>query len=268
MIVAKKIFSSFFSLLESSPFGMSLFAHIAFFLCVFLFSVISKLFFYSDLQLALLQKSVRVDVVAMPKLTLKELQTVTDQVEAIKEDVRKEEAAKEKIEDEDLVFEKEGKKDFQDILKNLSEKKIDAKKIADANKKKNSLKLSDNDLTKLKKLVLEGNKINSGDSATERADGAAIQGEFGKYLTQIPDWVKPNWRLPSYFQKENLKCRIRIFLDAKGNLIKVDVYESSGNAEYDEKALLAVKNSSPYPEVPNLILSRVYQGDIILGFPL
>jgi outer membrane biosynthesis protein TonB len=51
-------------------------------------------------------------------------------------------------------------------------------------------------------------------------------------------------------------------------LLRLHVYESSGNEEYDKRALQTVERAAPFPSVSLKIRERVLNGDLILGFPL
>ena len=118
----------------------------------------------------------------------------------------------------------------------------------------------------LQQLILAGNKLSKGSSLT---GGSGDSGDaFTQYISSLPDMIRPRWKLPSYLIDQNLKCRIRIFLNPTGRLLRAEIYESSGNSEYDRRALEAVKGTSPFPELAESFKSRGINGDIVLGFPL
>lgn len=210
-------------------------------------------------KIDIVKASVRVDVVAMPKLTLEEMKkidlTPKEEVEPILEKpVEVNETSK-------VEFKKKRKKlDLSKSLAQYADKKVKVKK----NKvKKTKRKLS----ADLKKIILEGNKLSAGSAATgdnnKQADNI-----FVGYVQTIPDVVRPYWKLPSYLLEKDLRCRLRIFLSANGKLLKTEIFESSGVLEFDNKAIDAVKKSSPFPRPPKEAQSRVVRGDLILGFPL
>ena len=91
---------------------------------------------------------------------------------------------------------------------------------------------------------------------------------FHKYLEVLPDWVRINWKLPSYLMDQNLRCRVRVFLTANGRVVRSEIFESSGVLEFDQRALKAVRDSSPFPKIDAEIMSKVINGEILLGFPL
>ncbi|MEI8346268.1 MAG: TonB family protein [Pseudomonadota bacterium] len=203
----------------------------------------------------------RVDIVAMPKMTLKELQnmeirpTPTDEGPGA---IKAEEKIPE-IPSEGPTFLKEKKKeDFLSMLKDVSKKKLKGNDTTKNSKIKNE---------ELEKLILAGNKLSQGSALTGN-QATAAEGAFIQYLQGLPDWVRPHWRLPSYLLSLDLKCAIRIYLNPQGLLLKAIVYESSGNQEYDDLALEAVKSSTPFPAPNDEIKNKLLQGEVLLGFPL
>ena len=220
----------------------------------------------------LIESSVRVDVVAMPKLTLKELKALPPISRGLEDaPVKKEVIKKDIINKDDVVLEKKVKKaNFLDLMKNLSnkevkksKKKIQKKKVKRGNK--NGLNI---DTNTLKNLVAEGNKVSKGVALSGTGSANADMTEFNLYMAALPAHVRLHWRLPGYLMDKGLKCRIRIFLNESGKLLKAEVYETSGEEEFDERALKAVQSSSPFPRVPSLNTKNALNGEIVLGFPL
>lgn len=210
-------------------------------------------------DLSIVESAVRIDVVGLPKFTLEELKqmNISKPVEEVVEEVKIEKNNEtSKVE----FVKKEKKINLNNILSNISKKKIRKPK----KKKKETKKI---DSTQLKKLVLEGNLVSKGSSATGNQTDLAAQ-KYISYIQSLPDRVKPHWKLPTYLLDKELQARIRVFIAANGALLKVQVYQSSGVNEFDEKALEAVKKSSPFPKPDGEILTKVIAGDVILGFPL
>lgn len=229
-----------------------------------LFIGLNILFVFQPLKIEIKEKkeinviktAVRVDVVGLPRHTLKELEKIN--LAAVNAEDTKDEASKgENNETSKVEFKQTKKKlDMQSLLKGYSTKKVVKAK------KRTNLKVNN-----LKNIILEGNKISQGSSTTgDMIDEA--QADFIRYVQALPDRVRPNWKLPSYLMEKDLRCRIRVYIAANGKLTKIEMYESSGDSEYDQKAIQAVKNSSPFPKPESKILSQVVAGDVILGFPL
>lgn len=246
---------------------LSLVFHATFFAAMFFYSqkIAHQTDLNKDFNMKLVQSSVRVDVVAMPKMTFKELRDMETQPPA-------EEAApapqKEEAKDvggvDDKVFEKETKKvSFTDLISKYNKPKVEDKK---KNTKESGNGINDNIKNSLKKLVISGNKLKSGTALTGGKGG--IGEEAGAYLGSLPEHVRPLWKLPSFLLSKDLKCRIRVFLSANGKVLNAVVLESSGDSEYDKRSLDAVRASSPFPKLPPELVASGTKGEIVLGFPL
>jgi TonB family protein len=227
-------------------------------------------------EVKMLQTAVRVDVVAMPSQTLKELKNrefspPPENLEKAENKI-KEESNEKNIPDKNsekeeepigntVEFKKVGKKDFMSLLKNLSKKELKTGS-AGTNSKVKTL-----DREELNNLILSGNKISKGNSLTG-SSGIADEGAFAQYVSAIPFRVKNFWKLPSYLLGRNLKCRIRIYINSNGELIKTNIFESSGVEEFDQRAVDAIEAASPFPTPEESFSVRLIRGEIALGFPL
>ncbi|MBT5095668.1 MAG: TonB C-terminal domain-containing protein, partial [Halobacteriovoraceae bacterium] len=204
----------------------------------------------------LIENSVKVEMVAMPTLTLKELKTLSQDQSGFK--VAIDPGSKDPepvVKNNETVFKKVKEKiNFQDMLKNLAKKKVVIKKAKPIKKikEKREKGLTNTQKKKLNDLILKGNKIRKGNVAVGKGNAAA-QSEFESYVATIPGHVKPNWKLPSYLLDKSYVCRIRIYLETNGKILRMEVFQSSGNEEYDKKALAAVNASSPFPNLSNNI---------------
>lgn len=232
---------------------------------IFVAIILTKLFVFDkkseNINLKLIQTSVRVDIVEMPKYTIKELKTMAPpSVKKKKVIVNKRPKSLNK---NPVKFKKKARKktrnDFLSMLSSMGQ--LETTKIK---KKNNAL---DSHRSDLKKLLLAGNKISEA-RALYGKESDVDNSIFSIYISVLPDHVRPNWKLPSYLADKDFKCRIQVFLKENGELQHLEIFESSGNLEYDKRAIEAVKKSSPFDQVPKEISERAYKGDIILGFPL
>lgn len=246
--------------------------------------VISSLYFNGLISerkkynMKLVESSVRVDLVAMPSMTIKELKSLEKlaagkpKVEVIAEPEPK--TPKVEVETKGPEFIKKVKKlSFAEMMKGYSKKKLPKAKVTKSNVKKNKAKagiggLSRSERLALANLVKEGNRLKKGSSLTATGIGSSDNGTFHTYMEQARDWVKREWKLPTYLRDKDLSCQIQIFVNSSGKLLKTEIYKSSGNKEFDERAVAAVKASNPLPGYANEIKSRVVGGEIVLAFPL
>lgn len=207
-------------------------------------------------QLELIQSSVRVDIVEMPKFTVQELKQMKVEPAPVAE-----EKVESPVNEEKEAAEPESKVDLSNILNSLSKKEVKQRPA-----KKIQGKVVDK--TAIKKLILEGNKVSKGASAVGDSY-AQEQTQFNSYIANLPDYVRPNWKLPSYLlERAELNCRIKIFIDSSGKIVRAEILSSSGVSEYDQKALQAIRSTGNLPPPPQEILSKVVSGKVVLGFPL
>lgn len=229
--------------------------------------------FWKTNDIEVIRSSVRVDVVGMPKFTIQELKEMEKNAvelpkepEAVKapDKVDEKVEAPDVIKKDDLVIQEAAKEkeksktSFLNILSDAAKK--DVKKDAKKGKKEGTGNEN------LKALVLEGNRLSQGTALTgDHSDEATT--EFGAYVQLLPGTIRPYWNLPDYLNKPELKCRIRIYLSPTGSLLKSEIVEASGNSEFDERALRAVRATN-FPQPSAAVSKRLTQSGIILGFPL
>ncbi len=237
-----------------------------------------------DKNLELIQASVRVDMVAMPTQTLNELKNLSSGVEDAQKEEKApvaekvvEKAVEEKVEpkeepaqasktpDPTEAFQEANakkRKDFLSKLKTIGNKKVDSEGTQKAEKGL----YGDKD-SALKDLVLSGNKLNKGTAMYGDGGGGDLTA-FQAYASRLPDLVRPHWKLPSFLMDKNLKARVRVWLNMSGEVTRAVVYQSSGDTEYDQRAVEAVKAAAPFPALKDEFGKRAQNGDILLGFPL
>lgn len=247
--------------------GFALIAHIIFFLILLLVHI------FGDFQLwrkdiadvTVAASSVRVDIVGMPKFTIQELKKmklVPIANEEEKSGVKSEE--EKKSTNDDGAFKEKAKVNLNDLLKDLSKKSVETQGIRKNQQKTNKKTLDKN---QLKQLVLEGNKLSRG------ADLVGSEYEqnltaYTAYIGNLPNIVRPYWKLPSYLMDKGLKCRVRVYIGADGKVIKTEIFEQSGEEEFDRLATSAILKANPFPIPQKSILSKLTGGQVILGFPL
>jgi TonB family protein len=238
-----------------------------------------------DKNIELIEASVKVDMVAMPKYTLNELQNISSGVDEVKptevkkvEEPKVEPKVEKKIEEikpldeaknNELALLEEKKasekkhSSFLNKLKEISNQKIKSKGNQKAEKG-----LGGEKNTAFKELILAGNKLSNGTAITGSGKTADMTA-FQIYVSKLPDRVRPHWKLPTFLlTKKELKCRIRIWLNLSGELKAAEVYQTSGVAEFDQRAIEAVRSASPFPKLQEDFGKRAQNGDIVLGFPL
>lgn len=216
-------------------------------------------------NLKLVEASMRVDVVAMPEFTIQEIRESIEQVES--EPEAKSGVDNSVPEDEAFLREKENKKkNFMNLLKDLGKKKTT--KTKKKPKKKSTNKVPSDQIRKnFKEIIMKGNKLNQGGLNASRSSSVDL-GVLEEYSLSVKDAVRRYWNLPRYLKEMELQCRVRVYISKTGRLLRANVFESSGNSEYDKRALKAVKDAGQFPTAPEEIRGAILDGRIILGFPL
>jgi len=232
--------------------------------------IVHKIFKSNDVEI--IRSAIRVDVIGMPKFTVQELKKMeatevppVEKVEAKgeKEEIKPSSDADDVIKKDDLVIEKKGKvakKSFLNILSNYSKKDVQKK---DAPKGSRSGKGVKN----LNALILEGNRLSKGSALTGDFSDEE-NSEFSSYVQSLPGQIRQFWKLPTYLLEKDLRCRIKIFLSTQGQLLKVEVQESSGVEEFDKRAERAIRDAAPFSKPSQTVGLRLSGSGIILGFPL
>ena len=237
----------------SRYFGRVLAAHFFFFLLVYLsFFLGDRAFLGKIKSLKVIQSSIKVDVVAMPKLTLRELKQMGIA------DIKDMGNSPKKV--DKGVFENKSSSSFFKKIKQFSRKKVKVRKSGSREREANIRE------KKLGKLILAGNKLSSGMSLTGHTNSKELS-ELRLYMESLPLFIRPHWVLPSYLKEKGLQCRIRIFIAKGGRLLQATVVESSGDPQYDSHALQAIQKAQlPVPK--DELLEELVQGMVVLGFPL
>ncbi|MBF0205547.1 MAG: cell envelope integrity protein TolA [Oligoflexia bacterium] len=225
-------------------------------------------------NLRVVRSAIRVDVVAMPRLTLQELKSE----EKISPPISKGEENKKKIlevkEEKKTADKKERIKDEKNldkILKEFSNKKFDDK---EQHKNSPNTKLNKDIKEKaddLKRLIVVGNKISQGrrlDKTTDEEQNNLEDNELLNYSEMLVEKVRSYWQLPSHLMDRTLKCRIQIMISRDGEILELVLLEGSGVDEYDQKALQTIKSAGPFPPPPEIIRDQLRNGRLVLGFPI
>lgn len=243
--------------------GLFLFAYIA-------GTSILKIFKSND-NVEIIHSSVRVDVVGMPKFTVKELKAM--QAEPVAKPEPEPQGAKvetkveveDVIKKDDLVIQEKAavvpkkKPSFMNLVTDYSSKKVSA-----SDKKKGAKASPNKDIDSL---IIEGNRLSKGGALVgDYSD--ADNSELATYVQSLPELVRVYFKLPTYLMKQDLRCGIAVYLSPSGSVLKTELRQSSGNSEFDGRADKAIRDASPFPNPPAAIAPRLGTSGILLKFPL
>lgn len=252
----------FFSNLFFRSKVVSLLLHGSLFLILILFFLIPDLrnLFFPNLfkyEKRVIQSAVRVDLVEMPVLTIEELKKLPDLEQKISPVVDK--VVKTTVSEK--IIEKSAEDSLDQLLNKVSKKDIKKDKNNKLEKKK-AIKGS----KELGDLILAGNKIAQGDDAQGDIRDQK-NSEFDVYVLSVRRKVQQNWKLPSYLLDVNLRCLIQLRIDSRGQLISAKVINSSGNNDFDQRALDAIKIAGSFDIPGELIREELENGSLNLLFP-
>jgi colicin import membrane protein len=152
----------------------------------------------------------------------------------------------------DLSKAKNEQKKALEKLKQMSALDEIKKQVAQADSKKSDAA----------KFQFKGNALSPG---TDLTGLSKIQHD--DYVASLDRHVKQYWALPEWLARKSLSVRIRIKIDERGFVIKSEIVKSSGNPDYDDRAIAAVQRASPFPAPPSKLVNIVGVDGILLGFP-
>ncbi len=78
----------------------------------------------------------------------------------------------------------------------------------------------------------------------------SLQIKHKAYFSLIRDRVQENWIYPETLDNEKISVIVSIRIGRDGELIKSWVEKGSGNRQFDDSLLKAVKKASPFPPLP------------------
>ncbi len=239
--------------LEKNFIFISLILHFCILIIFFLSGSIKNKFFGKN-NLVNVEEIIRVDVVGLPTITNKEMESLKEEFLQFKKGEN----------DSSRYEEKATSGEGLNLIQRLSKQSgvMASKKHLDKKSKGNHLSKS----KKLKKLLFEGNKLSKGTSIKGRYRGDVAQ--FDLYVLNLPKLIRPFWKLPSYLKDEVLQARVIIYINTKGMVTKSRFISKSGNNDFDERAIKSINQSQPFPAPSEEIRGRLISEGVILGFPL
>ena len=218
-----------------------------------------------------IREFVQVDLVGMPKFTIKELKKLAPEVDISKE-AAKEPSRESPIKNDseiDKASNSKPQKSLENFFSSMSKKKLPSyKKKKETSGKRNLNKESSiRRIGKLERLALEGNSLSRGAVSVGENTGFSDD-DYQIYISGIPSQVRPFWSLPSYLSDKNLRARVKLRIDGGGRVISLELIESSGVEEFDQRALQSIKSVKIFTTPSKSIRELLAIKGVILGFPL
>lgn len=109
--------------------------------------------------------------------------------------------------------------------------------------------------------------LSDGAALDQSAGGGLMAGaETRRYRNYLTQTIRRNYALPTNYQFQSAKSNVilRMRINARGELVAVEIFESSGDQVRDTYSLEAVRKSAPFEPPPAGLAGR----DFELNFPL
>lgn len=227
-------------------------------------------------QSMLFLPSVQIDMVALPDLVKNQEAPTPDLSLPVKENAPpppppakaepdEMKAPAEKAE-KSPVPEKKLKEDAKNALERLRE--MQKKKTAKEAQKEREELLTERQ-KELKRFeetyrsAIRGNQKNEGTSST-----GDLQTAVNAYAGHIREKLNSNWALPVYLQSKGLRAVVRMYIDGKGNILRYQFTEPSGNDVFDNNVKGALQRSTPFAPPPEEMAKGLRNSGIEVQFPL
>jgi outer membrane biosynthesis protein TonB len=111
--------------------------------------------------------------------------------------------------------------------------------------------------------ALRGNQLNEGTSAS-----GEMQAAMNAYFGHIREKLQSNWALPVFLQSQGLRAVVRVYIDGRGNIIRYQFTQTSGNDLFDEYVKGAVQRSTPFSPPPEEMSRGLRNAGLEVQFPL
>jgi len=218
------------------------------------------------------QKSIKVDILAMPEKDQKVIPIQPDVEEIVekKEDTKKASKATpvvEKPEKKEAKKDSEAKKEVSKKEDKPAEAPKETNTEMDAFKKLNDLKRKAKEEEALKALKQKQKEI----KGHRLSKGTGLIGvekiEYTNYKEVLHAAISTDWELPKWLLESELQAVVEIKIDNDGNLVYKNLVQSSGNKIYDEKVMEAIISASPFNPPPEKFKSIVMYEGVVLSFP-
>jgi|GEM_PF-6663902 len=175
------------------------------------------------------------------------------------------EKEKQKLLKDKKKLEADAKKRASEALKKMKEE-AEKERLAEEKKRKDALEKRKKDLKDFEEAyrrAQRGNQKNEGTSAT----GDINADTKNAYVGHLVDRIRSQWSLPQYLQNKGYRAEMRMYLNARGEVFKLEFTRVSGNNRFDEQAEAAIRNAKFMPP-PAEMASVLKNPGVLVQFPL
>jgi TonB family protein len=201
------------------------------------------------------EKSIKVDIIAMPEKGQKIIPVTPKPKEPSKTKVKEKAKPKSQVKKEVKKKAVTSKKTAPKALESDAFKKLEA--IKQKQKEQEALTALEQ-----KKQEIKGNRVSRGTGLV-----GVEKLEYTNYKEIIHNAIKADWELPGWLLESELQAVVEIKIDHDGNLVYKNLVQSSGNKIYDEKVMEAINNAAPFDPPPDKFKGIVMYEGVVLTFP-
>ena len=92
--------------------------------------------------------------------------------------------------------------------------------------------------------------------------------EYLKYQAKVRARIIRAWIVPTVYSGEGSRysARLEVSINTDGDVVSTKWLKPSGNASFDQSAVRAVKNASPFPKPPERLAWEVYNEGFLVEF--
>lgn len=159
----------------------------------------------------------------------------------------------------------DAKKRASDALKKMKEQ-AEKERREEERKRREALEKRKEDLKKFEETyrrAQRGNQKNEGNSLTGELLAAA-----NAYQGHMLDRIRSKWALPQYLQGKGYRAVMRMYLNGRGEVIKMEFKQVSGNNMFDSYVEGAIRQSSPFFPPPADLAPGLRSSGVEVQFPL
>lgn len=161
---------------------------------------------------------------------------------------------------------KEAEKRAKEALQRLRDQAKRSQREEDRKRQQDLLDKKKEDMKRFEEAyrsAIRGNQTNQGTSAT-----GAMQATMNAYAGHVTEKLRANWSLPAWLQSQGLRAVMRIYIDNRGNVIRYQMMQSSGNDTFDEYVKGCVQRSNPFAPPPEEMARGLRNSGMEVLFPL
>ena len=198
------------------------------------------------------QRSLRVDVVALPEKQMGRKQKASGKQKTRSQKTKSKKTVEKPKNLKNSKLHSKKKESF----KNKQSSAIDRLKAIKKMEKERELKEQSG------KKEYKGNLLNRTQSL-----GGLEKLHHESYLDQLDDHIRSHWSLPGWLANSKLKARVLLLIDKNGMILNKSFVLQSGNDDFDQYIFRTLEKANPLPSPPDDLVDFYSTRGVELRFP-